>query len=238
MWLQNQILTIVSTKYYMSLNHIELPDSIIRELYKDNLLYAPGFVSGAPAQPAQTTITASPTQATLTAPSITQQPVSAPPIAQQPSPSAPVARQPTPEPATRQPAPETHKFLGNNRRKITILVNAPDSAFLPDDQLAFLTKILEACRMNIGDVAIVNLASTPAVITTLRQQLTPAFILLFGLEPVALRLPINFPTFKIQEYDGCTYLAAPPLEQLVQPGEESKLLKSKLWVCLKTMFNV
>lgn len=215
----------------MSLNHIELPDSIIGELYKDNLLYAPGFVSGAPTQPTRTAAIASPAPAT---------PPPAPFAKQQPPPAAPVPTptQPTPEPAIQQPAPGTYKFLGNNRRKITILVNAPDNAFLPDDQLAFLTKILEACRMNIGDVAIVNLASTPAVISTLRQQLTPAFILLFGLEPAALRLPINFPTFKIQEYDGCTYLAAPLLEQLVRPGEESKLLKSKLWVSLKTMFNV
>lgn len=192
----------------MSLNNIELPDSIIGELYKDNLLYAPGFVSGAPATPPAAT-------------------------------AAPVVQQPAPEPvAARQPAPGTYKFLGNNRRKITILVNAPGSIFLPDDQLAFLTKILEACQMNIGDVAIVNHAVSPAVIATLQQQLTPAFTLLFGLEPVALGLPISFPPFKIQSYDACTYLAAPPLEQLVQPGEESKLLKSKLWVCLKTMFNV
>jgi hypothetical protein len=92
--------------------------------------------------------------------------------------------------------------------------------------------------MNIGDVAIVNAATAPITIAELRQQLSPTAILLFGLEPVSIKLPINFPEFRLQPYDSCTYLSAPPLTKMVQQSEESKLLKSKLWVCLKTLFNV
>jgi hypothetical protein len=131
-----------------------------------------------------------------------------------------------------------YKLLGNNRRKITVLVQSPGLPFLPDDQLAFFTKMLEACKMNIGDVAIVNHAGSPVNINTLKQQLQPSVLLLFGLEPVAIQLPINFPVFKLQFYDQCTYLSAPSLEELVRPGDESKLLKSKLWVCLKTLFEI
>jgi hypothetical protein len=134
--------------------------------------------------------------------------------------------------------PASYKFLGNNRRNVAIIVHSPGTPFLPDNQLSFLTKILEACRMNIGDIAIVNAATTSVVITELRQQLNPNAVLLFGLEPVAIKLPINFPVFRLQPYDACTYLSAPALSQLVQNSEESKLLKSKLWVCLKTLFNV
>ena len=147
----------------------------------------------------------------------------------------------TPQPAAQPAPPETtapYKTLGNHRRKITILVNAPGSPFLPDNQLSFLTKILEACRLNMGDVAIVNHASTPVNITALRAQLQPSVILLFGLEPTTIRLPINFPVFKLQPYDQCTYLSAPALDLMVQTSEESKLLKSKLWLCLKSLFEV
>jgi len=49
---------------------------------------------------------------------------------------------------------------------------------------------------------------------------------------------MEFPVFKIQAYDQCTYLTAPSLEELVRPGDEGKLLKSKLWVCLKTLFEI
>jgi hypothetical protein len=76
------------------------------------------------------------------------------------------------------------------------------------------------------------------VISELRSQLKPTTVLLFGLEPTAIKLPINFPVFRLQPYDDCTYLSAPALSLLVQNSEESKLLKSKLWVCLKTLFNV
>jgi hypothetical protein len=158
------------------------------------------------------------------------------------TPSPVTAQQPTAPPtAAPQPTPETsapYKTLGNHRRKITILVNAPGSPFLPDNQLSFLTKILEACRLNMGDVAIVNHAPAPVNITALRAQLQPSVILLFGLEPTTIRLPINFPVFKLQLYDQCTYLSAPALDLLVQTSEESKLLKSKLWLCLKSLFEV
>lgn len=140
--------------------------------------------------------------------------------------------------STAPPASTGYKFLGNNRRKITVLVKSPGVAFLPDDQLSFLTRMLEACKMNVGDVAIVNEANAPVNITALKQQLQPAVILLFGMEPTEIRLPMNFPLFKLQAYDACTYLCAPSLEDLVKPGDESKLLKSKLWMCLKTLFEI
>jgi hypothetical protein len=135
-------------------------------------------------------------------------------------------------------SPPPFKYLGSNRRHITLLVHAPGSPFLSDEQLVFVTRLLEACRLTLADVAIVNNATTPITIAEVRQQLQPKTSILFGLEPSALRLPINFPPFKPLGYDGCTYLSAPGIDLLVPNTEESKLLKSKLWVCLKTMFDV
>ena len=89
-----------------------------------------------------------------------------------------------------------------------------------------------------ADVAIVNNAAAPVTISAIKQQLQPKIVLLFGLDPTAIRLPINFPHFKQLSYDDCVYLSSPALDQLVPNTEESKLLKSKLWVCLKTIFDV
>jgi hypothetical protein len=150
---------------------------------------------------------------------------SAPPSASAPPPLPP-------------PPSATYRCLGDNRKKITILVNAPGNSFLPDEQLAFITKMLEACRMNMGDVAIVNQATMPVDIMFLKKQLSPAIVVLFGLEPVDIMLPINFPQFKIQAYDGSTYLSVPSLDQLGRPTDDGKLLKSKLWVCLQALFQI
>jgi hypothetical protein len=200
----------------MSLNNIQLQEFIIEEWFKDNL------INPAPNSNYGEFAAVSPNP-----------PNTAPP----PPPTAPAPPPPAPS-TSAAPAQAPLKSLGNNRRHIAILINAPGSPFLPDNQLNFLTKILEACRMTLADVAIVNNATTEIDIATVKEQLTPKTILLFGLEPSALRLPINFPPFKPLDYDGCTYLSAPGLDQLVTNTEESKLLKSKLWVCLKTIFDV
>ena len=205
----------------MSLNNIELSSFIVTEWYKDALLP----LDKGPV-PAPSAATQAPTAAVVPPPST--------PTVPPPAPSA----APPPQPATQAADPAPYKFLGNNRRHITLLVHSPGSGFMPDNQLTFLTKILEACRMTLADVAIVNNAATPVTITALRQQLHPKTVLLFGVEPTAIRMPINFPTFKQLSYDDCTYLSSPALDQLVPNTEDSKLLKSKLWVCLKTLFEV
>jgi hypothetical protein len=131
-----------------------------------------------------------------------------------------------------------YKFLGSNRRKITLVVNSPEAVFLPESHLAFITKMLEACKMNLGEVAIVNHASTPVIISELKKQTTPSILLLFGIEPTEIKLPISFPQFKMQAYDGCTYLYTPSLYEIDQNTEESRLLKSKLWLCLQKLFEI
>jgi len=222
----------------MSLNTIELGDLIVTELYPNSLL-ATEAASPAAARTSVTKIPLSPGLPSGSPPAATTQTAPA-------GPNQPVGSSAAPDQGT---APVTrtsplsgsgggYKILGNNRRQITVLVQSPGVAFLADDQLSFLTRMLEACKMNVGDVAIVNLASAAVQITALKQQLQPKIVLLFGMEPVAIKLPMTFPWFKIHTYDECTFLCAPSLEQLVLPGEESKLLKSKLWMCLKTLFGI
>ncbi len=233
----------------MSLNHIQLTDFIVAEWYKKDALLPlskgplaknPALASAAPSTPPtpQVAPTAPPTANVTPPPSTPKGPI---PLA--PKAAAPEASPPAAQPALKvdSPTPEigqTYKMLGSNRRHIAVLVQSPGAPFLPDNQLAFLTKILEACRMTLADVAIVNNATTPVLITALRQQLRPKVVLLFGVDPTTIRLPINFPHFKQLNYDDCMYLSSPALDQLVPNTEDSKLLKSKLWVTLKTLFDV
>ncbi|MES1221482.1 MAG: hypothetical protein ABUT20_38640, partial [Bacteroidota bacterium] len=118
------------------------------------------------------------------------------------------------------------------------IVQEEHVAYITETHLNFISKILSACKMNIADVAIVNHFAKPVVIGELKKQLEPAVVLLFGPEPVQIKLPISFPQFKSQAYDGSTYLYSPSLNELAQDSEEGKLLKSKLWVCLRKIFEV
>jgi len=47
-------------------------------------------------------------------------------------------------------------------------------------------------------------------------------------------MPLSFPEFQVQAFNNCIFLHTPVLEVL----ETDKVLKSKLWVCLKRMFGV
>lgn len=127
------------------------------------------------------------------------------------------------------------KFLGENRKNILILVNNPDVVFLPDAQLDFLTKLLSACNLNLGDVAVLNFNTHPTLNSKdLITHFNSKTIFLFGVEPGSIGMPILFPHFQIQNFNNCTYLFTPSLSEL----ENDKLLKSKFWVCLKKIFNL
>jgi len=96
--------------------------------------------------------------------------------------------------------------------------------------------MLDACKLNMADVAIVNHATAAVHIDRLKIQLQPKFLLLFGVEPDIIHLPINFPSFKEQPYAGTTYLFTPALSELNGETDQAKGLKRKLWDCLKRMF--
>lgn len=127
------------------------------------------------------------------------------------------------------------KYLGNNQRHLLIITSSPEVVFLPDDELAFLTGILGACKLSLADVAIVNLHQYPGCgFKEITSFIESRVTMLFGIEPAALGLPVSFPHYQLQAFADTTFLYAPRLKQL----ENDKLEKSKLWVCLKKLFNL
>ncbi|HTD93429.1 MAG TPA: hypothetical protein VK644_06445, partial [Chitinophagaceae bacterium] len=91
-----------------------------------------------------------------------------------------------PEPEANSPA---WKFLGENNRNILVIVNYPGLPHLPDEELAFLTKMLSACQLSLGDVAILNTSNYP---NSGSKELQPFFkskiVFLFGVSPAAFGL--------------------------------------------------
>lgn len=126
------------------------------------------------------------------------------------------------------------QFDGQNRRHITLLLASP----LTSGHTSFLANILKACRLGFDDTAILNMKGENISLTEIKSQLTPSIVLLFGISPLDISLPVNFPHFKIQAYDSVQYLYVPELKKMVEETEEAKLLKSKLWLCLKELFQL
>ena len=126
------------------------------------------------------------------------------------------------------------KYLGENRKKITVLVNYPNRPFLPDEALQFLTNILAACKLSLSDIALVNWAQQPLSHSHYKNDLGATRIIAFDLDALQLSLPMNFPKYQVQEYDKCIYLCAPELESV----QNDKGEKQQLWAALQKMFSL
>ncbi len=127
------------------------------------------------------------------------------------------------------------KSLGSNERNVLLLVSHTDIVFLPDEELKFLTGILAACKLSLADVALVNLAATTAIgYKELLTQFSSNKVLLFGIEPTAIGLPLSFPAFQLQAFNGITYHWCPDLSRM----ENDRTLKTQLWNNLKILFTI
>jgi hypothetical protein len=129
----------------------------------------------------------------------------------------------------------TLQILGNNNKGVIILIYKDATAFLPDDELNFLIGVLSACNLTLEDAGIINLSKSKAFnYHQFEKDIAASKIILFGVAPTAIELPLSFPHYQIQAYNNLTYLAAPPLDVLMQDKAE----KSKLWNCLKQIFGI
>jgi hypothetical protein len=181
----------------MSLNNIELPATVIADLYQHSLVDTGKII----------------TQKTTVSTAVPEKK----------------------EPAAEANREDAWKSLGNNQKNILIIVKNEEFAWLPDNELTFLTGILSACQLSLADVAIVNLDKHPGVsYKELLAFFKSKIVLLFDTEPASFGLPINFPWYQLQAFAGNTFLYAPSFKQL----ENDKVEKSKLWVCLKRLFNL
>lgn len=102
---------------------------------------------------------------------------------------------------------------------------------LPDKQYRFLEQILKACKLNITDVDIINLADKKTDLEKIVNTSSPEYVLSFG-------TGTGTELFTMKNNQGTKYLNAPELSELMQETAASKQLKGKLWLELKAIFNL
>ncbi len=130
------------------------------------------------------------------------------------------------------------KYLGQNQKNIIVIVNDPEAAVINDSDLAFLTNVLKACSLSMSDIAIINTHDQEISFSVIKEQLDAEKLLLFDVEPASINLPFSIPFFQVQKYAGSTIISAPAFAIINQPMQQSRLLKSQLWVSLKLLFNI
>lgn len=188
--------------------NIQLPDFMLVDFFRDNLV----IVNDVAELPK--------TQAIKSPQPLPAEPITAPTVKKAPL-----------------PLPKKW-FLGDNQKHIVILVNDIEAVYLRDEWLQFLSNILGACKLNLGDVAIVNHANNPMLFTDFQQQLAPQHFILFDVPTQNIQLPFTVPFYQLQQFGSTQFLLAPSLALMLGNTEAVKMEKSKLWLSLKKMFNI
>ena len=136
-------------------------------------------------------------------------------------------------PVIKDAAPaSTEGHIGENRKNILIITHYQERV-IPTADLSFLTNMLNACKLELADVAIMNLVTEDDMnYKELLKRFKSRIVFLFGLDPEAFGLPVSFPQFQIQPFANATFLFAPAFNEC----NTDALLKSKLWVCLRRIF--
>lgn len=137
----------------------------------------------------------------------------------------------TPVAAEQKPLPKV-KFLGENQKNIVLVIQNESGAYLNDELFNLLTNILNACKLGMQDVALVNIAGFPAVpLTAWQQAVSMKQCVVFGISPASLGLE-PLPAYQIQTAGGVQLLFSDALELIAT----DKVLKGKLWNGLKQLF--
>jgi hypothetical protein len=124
--------------------------------------------------------------------------------------------------------------LHNTTIKLIVITSVNTAIEANASQLALLNSILLACKINSQEVKLIHFNQENTNYKELSSTFNPSFVLLFGISPAEIGLPLMFPHFQLQNFDKITYISSPALEKI----ENDKPQKINLWNALKQAFSI
>jgi hypothetical protein len=126
------------------------------------------------------------------------------------------------------------KYLGENQKNIALFIQNENEAYLNDELFNLLTNILNACKLGMQDVSLINVFSAPSL--TFPDWQTAVKIersIVFGIAPEQLGLS-DIPLYQLVTVNGTTLLFSDELSLI---GSD-KVLKARLWAGLKQLLGI
>lgn len=139
----------------------------------------------------------------------------------------------TPAAATEKVLPKV-KYLGENQKNIALFIQNENEAYLNDELFNLLTNILNACKLSMQDVALINLSHYPSLaFSDFQAAVKTGRSVIFGAAPAQLGLN-DIPAYQVVTVNGSTLLFS---DELPLIGSD-KALKAKLWAGLKQLLGI
>jgi hypothetical protein len=91
------------------------------------------------------------------------------------------------------------KSLGEHNKKITVIVNDPNSVHLNEMDFILLTSILNACRLTIADIALINIGKQTVGLHQILQELPSTLVLSFAVDATQLKVKLPSTLYKVTQ---------------------------------------
>ena len=130
------------------------------------------------------------------------------------------------------------KFLGEHQKKILVLVQDMDAVHLNERAFDLLTSILNACKLTIADIALINLANKNFSFHQILTQVPSDFVLIFDINPTQLKIKLPTKLYTPILLGETQLLFSNNLAQMQGIDQASKIEKTKLWTALKIIFKL
>lgn len=129
-------------------------------------------------------------------------------------------------------------FIGENKKHIVILINEFSEEYIQPSSMKYLLMILKACKLELADVAIINIGKQKTELKKIMTLFLPNAIILFGIKSIDLSSTINLNLNQIFTYENCKILVAPPLKILFPENSKAWVEKRELWLNLKSVLDL
>jgi hypothetical protein len=139
---------------------------------------------------------------------------------------------------TPDPLNTVYPYLGKNLQSICFLVSHPDSEFIPEPQLAFLQKILTACKFTLDDIAVINTGRRQVDMNNLKKGMDPRFIFLWGTGLDVTGFDQELSDMVMTTWQNISLVRVEKTALMSGDTPEAMALKRNLWICLKKLFNL
>jgi hypothetical protein len=130
------------------------------------------------------------------------------------------------------------KSLGEHNKKITVIVNDPNSVHLNETDFILLTSILNACRLTIADIALINIGKQPIGLHQILQEYPSTLLISFAVDATQLKVKLPSTLYKVTQLGETHILFSNALSTMQGTGAEAKQEKAKLWTVLKKIFEL
>ncbi len=134
--------------------------------------------------------------------------------------------------------PVAIKYLGDHLKKIIVLVNDENAVHLNETDLGLLSSILNACKLTLADIALINIAQQPLALHEILITLPSQFVISFDINSAQIKIKLPTTLYKPIILGDTQILFSNSLQSMQGADQNAKLEKSKLWNALKLLFKL